>query len=387
MVFKRNNFKSGTILQPKPNASTHMPMKKRGLDPQGVLRRPSFKRTGPSPRKSKTIQEIQDLRTKQEGVKIRFGDSKIGKLKVIKRDAHGQPILNAAGQPVTEEKDFNFGLLAELVQGSSTDNITKLGNLDTLIRSGATASSAERNNIAIILGQILSNIDNLKNINNNQFRTIASAIAQLNIPNDPVLANIPGLVDRRFITDDTWKAGGGENKGIILMFLISNAQFSLLLTASRPIFGLNGNPMQISSIDGTMSRTTARNPQPTMDLIAKRIYPSLQDARRAVGITTGATVEVEEEKKAAPVTSTALVPQAAAPGQPRQIISPTFSTTPTFPPLPSLPRVPRDFSASTAPIPPISFQDLSDLSAQEIFGVVNINRTRQRLLSERAGQP
>lgn len=278
----RPSFKHGSILVANPNADKSFPISRRRPSPQAVFNRPSFKLTGPTPRASKSLDEIEALLTKQQGIKVRIGDSKIGKIKVIKRDARGQPILDAAGNPITVERDFNFGLLAELVQSSNTDNITRLREINATLATGAASITETKDEIVLTLGQILSNIDNLRTITNSQFRTLATSLSKLNIPDDPSAAGVSDLVDGRFADPRSWNAGDGANSGAILLFLMSKAKDDPLLSTAKPILGLSGLPMKITSLINNMEKTSENVPEPTIDLIGMRLFRSLAQAQSTV---------------------------------------------------------------------------------------------------------
>ncbi len=295
---KRSSFRLGeefkTELQPIKPA---LPKGKREQDIRGRIRRPGFKVEAPQPKPFRTIKDIQDLRTKQQGIKIRFGDEKLGKLRIKKRDKDGKIILDNSGNPIFENKEFNVNVLADILQGSSTDNITRLNQINTLITSGARRSTQDINNISAIAMNILSNTQELGTLGVAQITSLQRALMQLGISRDPIEAGIPSLINGRFINTITWERDNGINKGLIYMFLIANARQNPNLSASRPIFGFSDNAITLATINSVM-RGTARIPLPVMDLVGKRLYRNLADAQNNVfGATEEVKIQVEEELK------------------------------------------------------------------------------------------
>lgn len=269
------------ILQPiKPS----LPVKVRKRDPEGRIRRPAFMKEGPKARALETIEEIQKLRTRQLGIKVRLGDEKLGKIKVKKRDADGNVILDDQGNPVFEERDISLSSLAEIMQESATDNIARLDVITTSIAAGASVSKRERDEITVRLIAIASDVEDLSRFTSTQFAILGRAISAAGIPSNPVAAGITNLVDGRFITRAGWEADGGANKATILLFLMANVREKPGLSIERPVFGISGNTNTISTILSTMSGTRRGIPTPVLDVVDKIIYRTLPEARANVGV-------------------------------------------------------------------------------------------------------
>jgi hypothetical protein len=273
MLAERPRFHLGERFVPESYSVPNFPSKKRLLDIEGRLRRPAFHLSSPTPRKKESIEGIQAMRTKQQGIKVRFGDSKTGKIKVKKRDKEGNVILDDEGNPIYDEKEFNFGLLAEILEGTASDNISKLSELTTKIDAGEVSASAGRDNLELILNQILGNINTIRDMTEEGFRAVERAVDLLPISRNPASLDL-SLKNNRFATYESWKGRGGANQGAIVSFLIKNSDVEARLSKKQPVFGIGGNPINIVSLIVGMNA----NPQWVIDLETQRIFPTLESA-------------------------------------------------------------------------------------------------------------
>ncbi len=269
----RSGVKFKPLIQPiKPS----LPQRRRVLDKDGRLRRPSFKLAGPKPRALGTIASIEAMRVKQEGIKVRLGEKLLGKVRVKRRDNQGNIILDEEGNPIFEEVPFNFGLLQEIFRGTLQENIDKSTALANLLRSGASKDPlGDRTELSVRLTAALDR-DNILDLSTADLDAIGRDVQELKISNDPVieLGEIP-LVDDRFVTNDQFQR---DNIGPILLFLLANSIDNPNLTFSRPLLSDIGVPLALRQIDNRMARGGV------MDLIGRRLYPSLDDARRELDI-------------------------------------------------------------------------------------------------------
>lgn len=278
MLEKRPSFKTGTQFVPTRSAirvSLPPPISGRRDD---RFTRPSFKRSDPKPRGLKSIEQIERLKTKQEGIKIRLGESTLGDIKIKKKDRLGNIILDAAGLPVFETVKLNFGLLAQMFEGSFKQNMDKLQELATAIETGATSSTADINALTVSISRLLRNQETIASMTETQLKFITRSLQLLGISRDPEQAGIQDLVDKRFVTNAGWERAGGRNKGPIIMFLLANVSDKPRLSPNRPIFGRSGDPIQLISIFAGMADTHRPSPL-VMDLIDKTMHNSLRAAR------------------------------------------------------------------------------------------------------------
>ena len=276
MLAERPRFHLGERFVPESYSVPNFPTKKRLLDIEGRLRRPSFHLSAPTPRKKKSIAAIQAMRTKQQGIKVRFGDSKTGKIKVKKRDREGNVILDDEGNPIYEEKEFNFGLLASILEGTSADNISKLSELTTKIDAGEVSAVAGRGDLKLMLKQILRKTEEY---NQEQMNTIGRAIDLLPISRDPSSLGL-SLKDNRFVDSETWFGGGGSNIGEILMFLIKNSDTEELLSKRLPVFGVSERAIEIKTLISGMND----NPEWVIDLEGQQVFPTMAHAIEETGV-------------------------------------------------------------------------------------------------------
>lgn len=293
----RPSFKQGEVFKPivspiKPS----FPVSIRNKDLRGRLRRPNFRLTAPQPKHFKSIDQIEALKVKQEGIKIRLSDKQLGTVKVPKRDGDGNIIKDSSGNVIMEEKNVDFGTLTQILTGALDTRFEALTALVTDVREKAGRHDAvavrERATLAAGMMGILGKVESIERLTSQQLQFITQSLALLGIARDPVAAGLQGLVDDRFITRSVWDADDGSIRGAIVMFLLANIEFPM--TASRPILGLSGNPIAIQSLFVNMSGQATRR---VLDLVGKRIHPGLADAKSFVGLRPGAPEVVLEEEE------------------------------------------------------------------------------------------
>lgn len=280
---RRPSFKIGTQLKMQKPAIRDFLPRPISTKRDDRFMRPAFTKSSPVPRGLKSIAEIERLKVKQEGIKVRLGDASLGKIKVKKRDRLGNVILDATGQPVFEEVVLNFGLLAQMLEGSFRENMERLEELATAIRTGTTKSQADRDAFTVAFAQIIGKQENVARLTATQLDFITRSLQLLGIARDPVAAGLQDLVRGRFVTNDTWERRDGRNKGPIILFLIANVRDNPRLSPNRPIFGkpnrFSGEvqPIQLISIFTLMSGSSRKDPA-VIDLIDKTIHNTLREA-------------------------------------------------------------------------------------------------------------
>ena len=254
--------------------------------------RPNFRLRGPKPRALQTIQSVEKLRVKQEGIKVRFDDKTLGKIPVVKLDAEGNPVLDSSGQPILEEQKVNLGALAQLLQGDVRNAISKIEALDRRVRSGATGASLARQTLMTSIVAILSRITNLENIGAREMESISRAISSVGAPSVPSEARISNLVDDRFVTSDTWFSDGGVNVGLINLFLLANFSENPRLSSSKPVIGVSGRPIGLRAVSEAIRGREGRPPK-VLDLVSKRMFQHLDEALDFARATELKTPEFE----------------------------------------------------------------------------------------------
>lgn len=276
---KRPAFVQGSKFQAvsSPVVPT-MPTSIRNQDIRGRLRRRNFMLSAPRAKSFKSIQQIEAAKTKAEGIKIRLGDSTLGKIKVPKRDQEGKIIKDSSGNVIFEEKPVNFGMVSKLLGESLEEKFETLGTLVNEVKAdvarGGTEASRERNTLATMIAQVLRKQEDVERMTRENLEFIARSLALIGIAKDPVAAGMRGLKNDRFIDADVWNASDGAIRGPALMFLLANLQHPL--TASRPLKGVGRAPIQINSIFPLI------DPQgQVLDLIGKQMYRNMREALQA----------------------------------------------------------------------------------------------------------
>ncbi len=236
------------------------------------IMQPSFKLTAPAPSRVSSIDEIEALRVKQEGIKVRLGESTLGEIEVPKRDARGVVVRDADGNVVMVKRKVNLATLAKVLQSSLQENIQRVETLGTSLRAGAVADKDE---LMLALAQIMRSQANVEQLTASQLGGVARGAAAARIPRDPAAAGIRGLVQGRFATKTAWeRADGGTNAAIIRLYLLAHVQSHRGLTPVSPVFGLAGRPVKFDTLD-----TSLRNRDAVLDMVTQTLWPSLEAAR------------------------------------------------------------------------------------------------------------
>lgn len=279
--FKRPRFIVGERINQKKRPQPIRPIKAR--PPADKFKRKSFKSQSIAPRKRDSIADVQKKLTKQLGVKVRFGDEPVGKIRVVKRDANGRPLRDRAGNIITVEKDFNFGLLSDVFKGSFADNVNRLDEQNNLIRSGAISQQVGVNELATTLAQVLNKIENIDNMSAEQERVLKDVYLSLQIPTNPMAAGLPGITAGRFLKSSVHRNYTDGDKNKLLAFLSNKALSIDGLDLRKPVFGFSGRPIFLNSFDNVFKGSISK-PNPVIDLDTNTLYNDINTAGLATGL-------------------------------------------------------------------------------------------------------
>lgn len=316
---KRPAFLVGTkfqqLLSPtKPD----FPMQKRALDREGRLRRKSFKLTGPVARPTKTIQEIERLKTKQQGIKIRLGPGQFGKVRVAKRDAEGNVIKDEEGQIIYELKEFNLSIATLPLQD----------RLDILQDALLTGITGKLDGIGLTLATILGSSEDVRDLSGDNLRLLQQVLGAAREPREagevrsPIINpwdedSFSDIPDQRFITKEMWQNNDGDIQTRVYAFILKPGAtaFAPQLDAKNPIFGIGamGGTIKFNAINTEMGKGNV-----VLDLGRRKIFRNMEKAREGAGerveidvrsaATTSAAaaaVDEEDDEKADPTAAAA----------------------------------------------------------------------------------
>ncbi len=286
---KRPAFVTGTrfqqILSPtKPD----FPVRKRALDREGRLRRKAFKLTGPVARPAKTIEEIEALKTKQQGIKIRLGPGQFGKVRVAKRDASGNVVKDEEGNIIFELKEFNISMATLPLQD----------RLEILQDALLTGIGTKMNEVAVTLASILSSNEDVKNLTDQNAQMLALVLKSAQeASGEPLVTNprdveaFRDLPDGRFVTKEIWNSDESLQAAVIL-FLMGASATDPRLTPLNPIFGTaeRGGTIKYNSIGSQINIGDER----VLDLGSRRLFKDQETADSLAG----ERVELESQKVA-----------------------------------------------------------------------------------------
>ena len=269
---KRPAFTAGTkfrqLLSPtRPD----FPVQKRALDKEGRLRRKSFRLTGPTARPAKTIEEIEALKTKQQGIKIRLGPGQFGKVRVAKRDADGKVIKDEEGQIIYELKEFNLTMATLPLQD----------RLELLQDALLTGITLPMNNIGILLASILGSSDDVKNLTSANLRLLQRVLTGAReaggepiVPNPWDSETFADLPQQRFVTKSMWNTNDANLQQRVLSFLLSGTAFSPSLTGDEPVFGTSGRTIKLAAVGQQLNIGDDR----VLDLGSRKIFKDQETA-------------------------------------------------------------------------------------------------------------
>lgn len=303
---KRPAFRSGTIFSPKLSpVKPDFPVQKRALDRDGRLRRKSFKLTGPSPRISKTIEEIEALKTKQQGIKFRLGPGQFGEVRVAKRDKDGKLMRDEEGNIIFELKEFDLSMVSLPLQD----------RLELLQDSLLKGLVGNMNNIGLILASIFRNSEDVKNLSSSNLRMLHQILTKADSRGRSLGEELPAslhpwddtafsdILEQRFITKDIWNDPSSGMKEKVSAFLLKNIGINPKLTAIKPLFGVGEKAMALASLD---SQINVGNDK-VFDLGSRRLFRDQAEADMLSGdrksiidkasiISTTAAIDDDEAK-------------------------------------------------------------------------------------------
>lgn len=280
---KRPAFVAGTmfkqVLQPtRPD----FPVQARALDKDGRLRRKNFRLSGPVPRPAKTIQEIEALKTKQQGIKFRLGPGQFGKVRVAKRDAKGEVIKDEEGNIIYEMKEFNLSMATLPLQD----------RIELLQESLSTGIRGDLNNIGILLASILGSNEDVKNLTSSNLRVLQQVLrrdpegaplgeGKVEIVNPWDTQDFDDLPSKRFITRDMWNTNDANLKTRVRAFLLQGTSFASQLSPDTPVFGTTGNTIDFDAIGQQIN--IAKFGDRVLDLGTRRIFRNQEEADEEAG--------------------------------------------------------------------------------------------------------
>jgi hypothetical protein len=276
---KRPSFRIGTkfktILSP---VAPDFPVQKRALDREGRMRRKAFKLTGPTPRSAKTIEEIEALKTRQQGIKIRLGPGQFGKVRVAKRDAQGNIVKDDQGQIIYELKEFNLSMATLPLQD-------RLELLQDALLAGI---KTPLNNIGIILASIFGSTDDVKNLTSANLRLLKQVlVGAREATGEPEIINpwdtdiFPDLPSERFVTAEAWRQNENNLQTRVQTFLLDGTAFNSNLDEIRPVFGIRRTPIEFTAINSQINIT--RDGDRVLDLGSRRLFKNQEQADAEAG--------------------------------------------------------------------------------------------------------
>ncbi len=278
-----------------------------------IIRRPSFKPEGIKPRTALGVSDIESQLTREQGLKVRFGDETLRQLfdvKVPVRGPDGKVLKDASGKPVMTTKRLNFGRLAGTI-GERFDRLTQdIENEEFKTRVGISDDFKTSIGLDIhnILNVAIASRD-FGQLTLQRLGIMSQAITELGISTSPAAAGLP-VIDGRFITQAKFLQEGVG--GLVLMFLISKALKTPGLAFDRPAINtVNNNLMSIQQIINAFERAEV------LDADTSKFYPNLTMARNAVAVELGQAGDIlpftGEEKipEQLPVAGRILLPAAA----------------------------------------------------------------------------
>lgn len=311
---RRPSFKVGVKFEPELQPiKPRFPPRRRIPTFDGRLRRINFQATAPQPRGLKTIEEIERLKIKQEGIKVRLGPGSLGEIDIPVLDSRGRPTFDSSGKAITRKAPFNFAAL----QGFLGQNLSaQLQTIENLVASGTHRSARGINQLGAMVARLVGELDRM---DPSQTREIQKAVALLPILSDPQI-EVPEAIQGRFVDNGLWNSVV-QNR--IKLFLLKNA--ARPLSFAKPVFGVGGGPITM----GVIAKTLAAGG--VLDLQTQRLFRSVDEAMKFIRVRSTSEVEEKEGRDILDDPEFAGRP-AAAPPRPRR--APSRPLRPLRPPPP-----------------------------------------------------
>ena len=278
-VLKRPAFLLGTTTSPRGPAVGILPPPRRVIEQGKRLGPFGFKRAPPRGRTAVGVAESEARRIRREGIKVALGESTLAKLLDVQvpiKDAAGRNLLDSAGKPIMKTVRVNIGNL-------SKSFIEKLDIIQTAISEGATVN---RDGLAKVTTLILSM--DIASLKGRQREQLATTLLALNYSITELFNDITGKLDGRFITGPAMRQG--LNKKNIAIFGVYAAKDMrdggaiAPVTITAPFIGTSGRAIYVDSVDRFLNRGDSIRNGAVLDLITLQVFPSLTDARAAVGV-------------------------------------------------------------------------------------------------------
>ncbi len=285
-----------TILNP---VMPDFPIQKRALDVEGRLRRRSFKLTGPAPRPSTSIQEIEDLKTRQQGIKVRLGPGQFGKVRVAKRDRDGNVIKDEEGNIVYELKEFDLSMATLPLQD----------RLELLQDALLTGIGERMNDVSILLASILGSDADVKKLTGRNLKMLSQVVDDASVASGEASAEIlnpaddfPDIIEGRFITKKMWKDNNNNLTTRVRTWLLRRGAWNISpqLSQENPLFGSGTgrfglrNTISVGALDSQMGIGNV-----VMDLEGRRLFKDMATAREEAGERAASDAFASQRRSAA----------------------------------------------------------------------------------------
>lgn len=352
---RRPNFRQGTPFKPVLNpVKLDFPVQRRSVDKEGRLRRKNFLRAAPQARIVKSLEEVEALKTKQEGIKIRFGQQ-LGTIRVMKRDKDGNPVKDEQGNPIFEEKEFNLAVATLPI----LDRIDLLKEAAAGNVAGAVGTTqAKLDELGVLLASILQKTGDVEELSTPTLRLISTMLDESGnftiIPDATVFPELEGF---KFVTGAQWRANQNDLQLRVRSHLMANlAAADPGLNFKTPVFGVTGQKLTLIGLNQQFGRA-AEGQTATLDLATRRLHRTIGDARApgalpvfappAAAVPGAAAEQKQQSPPLAPVTAVGVVPPlslAPAAAIPTAQLQPTIAV-----------QAPGTLVAAPATTDPVSF--------------------------------
>lgn len=243
-MFKRGNFRAGTKFKGLPSSfvkAVAPETLREGISESKEIKRPGFRVEGPRPKKIKGLKQLEQEIVRREGAKVRLDEGLLGEVSVPKTDAEGNIIKNQFDEPVMEKKKMTFGLLHDIIEKGTQENIAKISELTAQLRAGVGNPQEKKEELAV---RVLDVIDD-EDITPGELTIISDGVEELDLPSEPEENKLPDIVTR-----ESYKGKGG----MIKTLLVKNAREIEGLTSDRPLWGVSDLSIKLTSLDSLMSR-------------------------------------------------------------------------------------------------------------------------------------
>lgn len=268
-IGRRPAFKLGERFL-APDRPSDLPLPKPKVKQLERIQRPGLKLAPPKQRTFLAKREFEAERVKREGIKVAFGERTLQEILgdeisvPAPPNPDGTPQLDSAGNPLMVKRRANL----EDLRASTVEKLVIIENM--ISRGAESQEDGKRQIIALILS-----IRDLESLSAGVLSSVRKTLDRIGVERDPVASGIKDIPGGRLVNNEFWRAPGNSN--VLVTYLLGTLKdVSDQLTPERPVFGIQGAPILLSTLRNALGRGNILN------LVTHTMHRTLTDAFEAL---------------------------------------------------------------------------------------------------------